>query len=70
MLAGIFNSTGLVQIQIIDENGRMIRSFYEKVSSGLNSMLINNLNNLQPGIYFIKAKDGKTIRRAKFIKAQ
>jgi glucose/arabinose dehydrogenase len=67
-LAGIFPNAGPVQIQIMDAEGRMIRSLNEMAGSGFNNMLINNLRHIQPGVYFIEVKDGQMIQRTKFIK--
>ncbi|MCY7310386.1 MAG: T9SS type A sorting domain-containing protein, partial [Chitinophagaceae bacterium] len=69
-LGGFFNTSGQVQIQITDANGRLIKSFFETVVSGFNNMLVNNLKHLQPGIYFVEVKEKETTRKTKFIKAQ
>jgi glucose/arabinose dehydrogenase len=69
-LGGFFTSNGPVQIQIMDANGRVIKSFYETVSKGFNSMQVSNMRRLQPGIYFIAVKEKDTVRKIKFIKMQ
>lgn len=69
-LGGFFATNGPVQIKITDVNGRLIKSFYQAVSSGFNNMQVNNLKHLQPGIYFIEVKEKDKVRKTKFIKSE
>jgi hypothetical protein len=55
-----------VDFKVLDLTGRIVLSQQNKVYEGANSVVINNLNRLQPGTYILQMKSGNTTEMAKF----
>jgi len=56
----------LVNIRIVDMAGRQVLQQQNSVSQGTNSIRVNNLNNLQSGIYIIQLVNGNEQAAMKF----
>jgi hypothetical protein len=54
-----------VDIKLIDMNGKVVLTQQNQVSQGINSIAINNLNRLQPGIYTVQLTNGDAIYNTK-----
>lgn len=62
-----FESTrkALVEIAVLDMNGRVLLRQQNQVMEGVNSIAINNLNRLQPGLYTLRVNDGQDVQSVK-----
>lgn len=63
-------SNAIVEFRIIDISGRIILKQKNTVSEGINSISIENLSKLLPGIYQIQVNDGSVVQSTKFIIAR
>jgi hypothetical protein len=70
LITGNFSVSERVLITITDVSGRKVRSFYENVITGFNSITVNSLSNLRAGIYFIEVKGNSADRKTKFFKME
>jgi hypothetical protein len=55
-----------IELKVLDLNGRIVLSQQNNVYEGANSVVINNLNRLQPGMYILQMKSGSTTEITKF----
>ena len=55
-----------IELKVLDLNGRIVLSQQNNVYEGSNSVVINNLNRLQPGMYILQMKSGSTTEITKF----
>lgn len=55
----------IVDIAILDMNGRVLLRQQNQVMEGVNSISINNLNRLQPGLYTLRINDGQDVQSVK-----
>ncbi len=60
-------SQGLATFRIMDANGRLLLQQQSKITEGVNSVAINNLNKLEPGTYVIQMINGAEINTSRFI---
>lgn len=58
--------SGLATFRVMDMTGRVVLQQQNKVNEGVNSIPVNNLNSLQPGIYVIQMSDGENLSAIKF----
>jgi hypothetical protein len=59
------NRKGVVDIQVVDMSGKVVLRQQNQVNEGINSLSINNMNRLQPGMYMLQLNDGQTLQSAK-----
>lgn len=59
-------ANSFVTLRVIDMAGRQLLQQQNKVSEGANSVALNNLNQLQPGIYIIQLSNGEELSVIKF----
>lgn len=59
-----------VTIRVTDMAGRQVLSQQNNITSGTNSIQLNNLNKLQPGLYVVQLMNGNDISAYKFSVAQ
>lgn len=57
---------GLATFRVLDMTGRVVLQQQNKVTEGVNSIPVNNLNKLQPGMYIIQMSDGDNLSAIKF----
>ncbi|HEV7781494.1 MAG TPA: T9SS type A sorting domain-containing protein [Chitinophagaceae bacterium] len=57
---------GTVDLSVVDMAGRVVLSQQNKVSEGVNSIAIRNIERLQPGVYLLKMNNEGTIVMTKF----
>jgi hypothetical protein len=64
-----WSSTGInkLQITLFDVTGHAVMSRQYQLKSGLNELLLTNLQSLPNGIYFVKASDGASYRNGKLV---
>lgn len=55
----------LVEISVLDMNGKVVLRQQNQVQEGINSIPVSNLNKLQPGLYTLRVNDGETTQSAK-----
>ena len=57
-----FSVTGkaMVDFKVLDMTGKLVLQQQNKVAEGNNSVALNNLDRLQPGIYILQMNDGVT----------
>jgi len=58
--------SGMVEIRVIDFTGKIRMSQKTRIYEGNNSISINNLNDLQPGVYTMQLIDGTDVSTCKF----
>ena len=56
---------GTIELRIADMSGRVVLRQQNIVYEGANSVAINNLNRLQPGMYMLQVIDGQEIQNSK-----
>lgn len=56
---------GVVEVRITDMTGKILLRQQNQVYEGVNSISINKLNQLQPGMYILQINDGQEIQSAK-----
>ena len=56
----------VVNLRIVDMAGRQVLAQQNNVSEGTNSIQVNNLNRLQPGLYIIQLVNGNELSTFKF----
>jgi hypothetical protein len=55
----------IVTLRVIDMSGRMVMQQQNRVSEGVNSIPVNNLERLQPGIYIVQLQNGEELSAVK-----
>jgi plastocyanin len=60
----------VVNLRVMDMAGRQVLTQQNNVTEGTNSIQVNNLNRLQPGIYIIQLVNGNELSTFKFSVAQ
>ncbi|MBS1921343.1 MAG: T9SS type A sorting domain-containing protein [Bacteroidetes bacterium] len=60
------SNTGTVELRVIDLTGKVILRQQNKVYEGNNSISLNNLSRLMPGIYTLQLIDGESMTNSKF----
>ncbi len=60
------SADGMVNLHVVDMSGKTVLTQMAKVYEGENSVSINNLDRLQPGIYMLKMEDHGAINTIKF----
>ncbi|HSU29009.1 MAG TPA: T9SS type A sorting domain-containing protein [Chitinophagaceae bacterium] len=55
-----------VVFRVMDMNGKTMLQQTNKVYEGINSVAINNLDRLQPGMYLLQLENGTTVQNIKF----
>ncbi len=63
-----FSKSGDVQVQLVDVQGRVIRSRKEYVIAGTSIIGIGNLQNVMPGVYFVNVLHNGELQRIKVVK--
>lgn len=63
-------AAGLAELKIIDMLGKVVLRQQNNVYEGSNSLIINNLSRLQPGIYILQLSTGNGVEVARFSVAQ
>ncbi len=58
--------SSVVSLRVIDMAGRQILAQQNNVTEGTNSIQVNNLNRLQPGLYIIQLVNGNELSAFKF----
>lgn len=53
-------------LRVLDITGRIVLQQQNKITEGINSIPVNNLNKLQPGMYIIQMSDGNNVSAIKF----
>jgi TRAP-type mannitol/chloroaromatic compound transport system substrate-binding protein len=56
----------VVNLRVIDMTGRQVIAQQNNVTEGTNSIQVNNLNRLQPGLYIIQLVNGNELSAFKF----
>ena len=56
----------VVNLRVVDMAGRQVLAQQNNVSEGTNSIQVNNLNRLQPGLYIIQLVNGNELSTFKF----
>lgn len=59
-------TSATVNIRVMDMAGRQVLSQQNNLTSGTNSIQLNNLNKLQPGLYVVQLMNGNDISAYKF----
>jgi plastocyanin len=59
-------SNAVVSLRVMDMAGRQVLSQQNNVTGGTNSIQVNNLNRLQPGLYIIQLVNGNELSSFKF----
>lgn len=59
-------ASSMVTLQIMDMAGRQVLQQQNRVNEGANSIQVNNLGKLQPGIYIIQMSNGEELSAIKF----
>ena len=59
-------SVNIVNFRVLDMSGRVMLTQQNKIFEGTNSISINNLDHLQPGMYVLQMNDGETAVTTKF----
>jgi Secretion system C-terminal sorting domain len=52
---------GTLEIEILDMAGRIVLRQQNQVYEGTNSIALNQLSRLQPGIYILRAKNAEEV---------
>lgn len=60
------SGTGTVELRVVDLTGKVVLRQQNQVYEGNNSISLNNLSRLMPGIYTLQMIDGETVMNAKF----
>ena len=55
-----------IELKVLDMSGRIVLTQQNNVYEGANSVVINNLNRLQPGMYILQMKNGNETEITKF----
>lgn len=56
---------GMVDIAVTDMSGKVLLRQQNQVYEGVNSIAVNNLNRLQPGLYMMQVNDGQEVQTTK-----
>ena len=68
LFGAVFTNAGKVTIRIIDTKGTVVKVIKKQVNIGFNSFMIDKLENISKGVYFLELIQGTDIRKAKLIK--
>jgi hypothetical protein len=60
------STAGTVELRVIDLAGKVVIRQQNQVYEGTNSISLNNLSRLMPGIYTLQLIDGETVTNSKF----
>jgi hypothetical protein len=60
------SATTTVELRVIDMAGKVVLHQQNKVYEGNNSISLNNLGKLMPGIYTLQLIDGDSVTNSKF----
>jgi phage-related protein len=60
------SATNTVSLRVIDMNGKTVLQQQNKVYDGNNSISLNNLDRLQPGVYVLQMANGEEMTSIKF----
>ena len=60
------SGTGTVELRVVDLAGKVVLRQQNQVYEGNNSISLNNLSRLMPGIYTLQMIDGETVMNSKF----
>lgn len=60
------STTGTVELRVIDLAGKVVIRQQNQVYEGTNSISLNNLSRLMPGIYTLQLIDGEAVMNSKF----
>lgn len=64
----MFNNTAsIVEVSIIDVDGRVVMKHEQHITAGQNNFTINNINRLSQGLYHVQIKNGNELVRKKLI---
>jgi hypothetical protein len=68
MATARFTSSGnaLVEFRVVDMTGKIVLQQQNKVYQGNNSISVNNLDRLQPGVYLLQMANGEELATIKF----
>jgi hypothetical protein len=58
--------SALVTLRVIDGTGKTVLQQQNKVAEGANSLSVNNIERLQPGIYVLQLSNGDELSATKF----
>ena len=59
-------SNSVVNLRVIDLAGKVLLNQQNRVFEGINSVSINDLSKLKPGLYVVQLNDGQVTVSAKF----
>jgi hypothetical protein len=59
------NKKGIVELIVTDMNGKVVLRQQIQVYEGVNSLSINNLTRLKPGMYLLQVNDGQELQSVK-----
>lgn len=64
-----FSATGnqSVELKVVDLSGRIVLRQQNQVYKGANSLSLNNLDKLSPGVYILQLNDGETVSNSRFV---
>ena len=60
------STSGAVELRVVDLTGKVVLRQQNQIYEGNNSISLNDLSRLQPGIYTIQVSDGELLVAAKF----
>ena len=60
------SNNSMVEMRVVDMGGRVILRQQNRVYEGNNSLSINDLNRLQPGMYLLQLANGDELTTIKF----
>ncbi len=69
LFAASFKEPGMISMRFTDSKGSQVKFMQKKVNSGFNTLNVDKLESLIPGIYILEVIQGNEIRKAKLIKA-
>ena len=70
LFAAGFNKAGKILIRFSDSKGAVVKTLNKKVVTGFNSFMIDEINDLAAGIYFLEVIQGNETRKTKIIKVK
>ncbi len=60
-------AAAMVNIRVVDMSGRILLEQQNRASAGTNSVTINNIRSLQPGMYLVQLKNGEQLETTKLV---
>ena len=60
------SGTNLINLRVVDMGGKVVAQQQNKVYAGNNSISLNNLERLQPGVYLLQMANGEELTTIKF----